>query len=226
MKPWMKILMWFGLGAGIGFFAGEQIGEGVAKKRLKTTTQKISNELDNMNSAIQSATDALKNYNDTIGYYRTGHVTDEEQADVVEDPESPEVDTDDDWVDAQLEIDGEEQPEVIIPLHPSHIIPVIVSEEEYDRNEWGFEEEKLIFYEGDKTLYNTETCRVIEDPDSIVGIGTIPFSFRNGPDEVLDTVFVVNKLAATRFRIERVDACFDDDVSGAAQDDVEEDDDE
>lgn len=27
MKAWMKVLMWFGLGAGIGFFAGWQVGE-------------------------------------------------------------------------------------------------------------------------------------------------------------------------------------------------------
>lgn len=224
MKPWMKILMWFGLGAGIGFFAGEQVGEGIAKKRLKSTTEKISNELDNMNSAIQNATDALKNYHETIGYYRTGHVSDEEAAEVEEDPESPDVDQNDDWVNDTLEIDGEEQPEVIIPLHPSHVIPRIVTEEEYDRNEWGYEEERLIFYEGDEVLYNTATQKIIENPDNTVGIGTIPFAFRNGPDEVLDVVYVVNQLYGARFRIERVEGCYDDYLDGQAQDEVEEDD--
>lgn len=222
MKPWMKILMWFGLGAGIGFFAGEQIGEHNAKKQQQIVPVTVK-------EAAESATDAVKNFQEAIGYYRTGHVTDEEMAEImeIEDPEAPDIDPNDEWVDAQLKIDEdcEEQPEVVIPLHPSHIIPVIVTEEEFERNEWGFEEEKLVFYEGDETLFNTETERVIGDPDSIVGIGTIPFAFRNGPNDILDTVFVVNKLAATRFRIERVDANYNDPVSGADQDEYDEDED-
>lgn len=99
--------------------------------------------------------------------------------------------------------------------HMTHFDPEIVSEEEYFNN-GDLDEERLIFYELDEVLYNTTTQSVINEEDypNCIGYGTLG-EFRANPTQpVKDTVFVVNRTAGTRFRIDRMEEAFADAVDG------------
>ena len=206
MKPWMKVLMWLGLGGGIGFFAGYRVGAG-------------------------------KSYNN--GYDEGYVAAKEEQVNGEAEPESalhiyradeddePEMPMDPPVIGDEEELgttSHEQQAGEDIPqLHPTQMLPQILTEEEFYENQWEYEKERLIFYAGDEVLYNPRD-KVVEDvPENLIGIGTL-LSF--GPDE--DAKFVKNDTFGTLYRIDRVEDAFYDSVEGefsSPEDDDEEDED-
>ena len=77
MKPWMKALVWLGLGGGIGFFAGMQVGYRQGKKEMADAAQEAENrmkrnilymvdrhnrEMKEKHSEWEEAMDALRQY--------------------------------------------------------------------------------------------------------------------------------------------------------------------
>ena len=64
--------------------------------------------------------------------------------------------------EADIQIDPE-----IPQLHPEHLIPEIIGEEEYNLNIWHYDLENLIFYEMDEVLYNETTQSIIENPEDV-----------------------------------------------------------
>ena len=212
MKTWMKVLMWLGLGGGVGFFAGYQVGAGKTQKAYE-------------DGIADGYSDGLKAYRpiavqNTIKEYRGGdfdgdsvQVTTEEE---VEMPEETPV------------IGDEEEIEEIPELHPQHLIPEQISEEEYYSNPWGFDQESLYFYELDEVLYNRETKKAIKDKDAmdqVIGIG-MTFNFYKKDGEVLDAIFVKNSTMGVIFRIDRLEASYMDEIVGANAPEYEEDEEE
>lgn len=196
MKPWMKIIMWLGLGFGIGFFAGEQVGEHRAEKE-KPEQPEVSAEL-----YVGPARDAMEEYRggDTDGdEVLTGYVPGFEPAD--DDPDMP--------TEEDIQIDPE-----IPQLHPQHLVPEIIGEEEYNANIWNYDLENLLFYEMDEVLYNETTQTIIENPEDVIGHGTL-FEFGGDPNNPVDTIFVKNDTYGVLFRIDRIDAAFCDAVDGS-----------
>lgn len=181
MKPWMKILMWFGLGAGIGFFAGQQVGRNQAEK------EEFQDE--------QQATYEQTEISDIIDEYLGA-----QDKEIEEEPEMP--------TPEEITIDAD-----IPQLHPEHLVPEIIGEEEYNANIWQYDLENLIFYEMDEVLYDETTQSIIESPDHVIGIGTL-FEFGGDPNNPVDTIYVKNDTYGTLFRIDRVDAAFCDAVDG------------
>lgn len=207
MKNWMKTLMWLGLGGGIGFFAGYQIG--VRKKDEAYEdgySAGIEDHVETMEWDRKEAEDALDNYR--------GGDTEAEEADMPEDPP----------------VIGDEKDIEEIPYpHPQYFVPEQITEDEYYANPWNYDQEQLYFYEMDEVLYNKETRKAIKDKDSmdqVIGIG-MTFNFYKSDGEVLDAIFVRNDTAGVVYRIDRLEAAYTDEIDGAdspeyeAEDDTE-----
>ena len=217
MKTWMKVLMWVGLGGALGFFTGLTVGRNT----------KIPDEEDESEEA--------RNWNSYSDGYWDGYEAREEEGAkakkaiseyegnsqsyevVVEEPatdEVPEMPMDEPVID---DLD-EDIPEA----HPQDFVPKIISENEYYENPWQDDQQRLIFYEMDEVLFNPEdkakwTSRTAQD--RLLGVGTL-FGFQK--DE--DTIYVRNETLGVIFRVDRVDAAYDDIVSGADAPDYVEDD--
>ena len=206
MKPWMKILVWFGLGAGLGFFAGQQVGK---KQGEKEYEQSLVENTEAYERAEAEANEALDGYSGD-----SDEVYTEESYAESDDPEMP--------TEEDIAIDPD-----IPQLHPEHLVPEIIGEEEYNLNIWQYDLETLLFYEMDEVLFNERTQSIIENPDDVIGIGTL-FEFGGDPNNPVDTIYVKNDTFGTLFRIDRIDAAFCDAVDGTCgpDDDDEETDEE
>lgn len=195
MKPWMKAIMWALCGAGFGYFIGDRIGYKRAQKENAELVED-TNPKDDGEWLYTQTVEALGEY--------AGNESD--------DPDMP--------TENDILIDPD-----IPQLHPQQLIPEIIGEEEYNLNIWHYDLENLIFYEIDDVLYNETTQSIIENPDDVIGIGTL-FEFGGDPNNPVDTIFVKNETFGTLFRIDRLDAAFCDAVDGSCppDDDNEEDD--
>ena len=208
MKPWMKIMMWIGLGGGIGFFAGYQIGtKGKREAYDEGREDGYSEYKDEHNRYIWDFDRAAK---EVLAEY-AGKDTDGDAVDICQDDEDAEM------PEEEPEIGDEAEIEEIPELHAQHMIPERISEEEYYENPWNYEQESLTYFEEDKVLYNNDTRAAIHDSDGqdqVIGIGML-LNFRQKDGEVLDAIFVRNDTMGVIFRIDRVEAAYDDEMSGA-----------
>lgn len=245
MKPWMRILMWFGLGTALGYCAGKQVGYRKAKVEDE---QLVNNAYERGKSDLFK--DTMQEFNDIASQYRIEN-PDIQQPVVYERHELTKEDVQkiEDWPaedDAEMPMDepaiddldnmeagyvtamdDPNGPDVsgIPPFHPTFIIPQIVSEEEYDKC-GDLDEKTLIYYEGDDVLYCCEDRRPIgeDEQPALIGIGTLE-GFRAGPGEPKDELYVVNDTYG-RFKIIRMDDAFADAVDGTCAPDDEDDDDD
>ena len=203
MKTYLKILVWLGMGLGIGFFAGEQVGERIERKRHDCEPSFEEVDMKEKCEEYEEAMAEYSNLSSEEGLDKIlGRTVTDDEDDIPDIPTAEE-----------LVIPGEE-PE-IPQLHPTHFEPRIIPEDEFNRNEKGLDIEPLTFYELDEVLYNKRTQSIIENPDDVVGIGTL-FAFHVGPNPPLDTIYVENETFGTLFRIDRIDGAFCDIVDGQA----------
>lgn len=195
MKTWMKILMWFCLGSGIGFCAGLRVGENRGRAEAE---QYYDPDEDDQ---IENIREELDEYRGDI---HTVKGIDEILRETATDEEEPEMPT-----EADLVIDPD-----IPQLHPTHFVPEIISEEEFNLNPWQFDIENLIFYEMDEVLYNESKQEPIQVPEDLIGIGTL-FEFNGNPNNPVETIYVKNDTYGKIFRIDKLDAAFCDAVDGS-----------
>lgn len=209
MKNWMKILMWAGLGGGIGFFAGLQVGSRRAAVMETEHWEAVYNNghTDGYAKAVEDNKNAWKEVTQQIAESAIkdyGGDTDGDHVNVIPDEEPP-------MPEEPVAIGDEE--EIEIPqLHPQHLVPVQITEEEYYENPWHYDQESLIFYEMDEVLFNKDTREAMttkDDQDQVVGIGML-FNFYLKDGESLDAIFVKNDTMGTIFRIDRMDAAYMD----------------
>lgn len=209
LKPWMKVLIWAGLGGGIGFFAGMQVGAAQEQRRQSEAIDICEkSEYKKVGKVACEVATAMKDYFGNAGaglrVDTDGDVDgDEFNIDGDFDGDEPEMPTENDIL-----IDPE-----IPQLHPQHLIPEIIGEEEFNINIWHYEIENLIFYSMDEVLYNEDTQSIIENPEDVVGHGTL-MEFNADPRHPVYTIFVKNDTFGTLFRIDYVDAAFCDAVDG------------
>ena len=203
MKTWMKVLMWLGLGGGIGFFAGYQMG---ARKAGEAYNDGYSAGVEDREKTAEwdreEAANAMSNYRGDGDFDG-----DSVQGAPVEDAEMPE----------EAPVIGDEKDIEEIPYpHPQYFVPEQISEDEYYTNPWGYDQEQLYFYELDEVLYNKETRKAIKDKDTmdqVIGIG-MTFNFYKSDGEVLDAIFVRNDTTGVVYRIDRIDAAYTDEIDG------------
>lgn len=203
MKNWMKILMWLGLGGGIGFFAGYQTG--AKGKREAYEEGREDGYYEHKEEHDRYIMDFDRASKELLAEY-AGKDTDGDAADICQDDEDAEM------PEEEPEIGDEAEIEEIPQLHPQHLIPVQITEEEYYENPWHYDQEGLIFYEMDEVLFNKDTREALttkDDQDQVVGIGML-FNFYLKDGESLDAIFVKNDTMGTIFRIDRMDAAYMD----------------
>ena len=207
--------MWAGLGGGIGFFAGLQVGNERGNKRIE-----------NIQASEWSAYEG--GYNQCLrdcGIVKYGGQTWEDVRKELEEyraRDAARTSFNGDHVNVVTEEDPpmiEEEPligdeeEIEVPeLHPQHLIPVQITEEEFYENPWGYDQESLIFYELDEVLFNKDTRKALttkDEQDQIVGIGML-FNFYLKSGKSLDVIFVRNDTMGVIFRIDRMDAAYTD----------------
>ena len=268
MKPWMKILMWVGLGFGLGFFAGERVGSRISEKEIEQVraeaakaygladAESLSRALELAKNSVYGLTsakfDKMTSETARSRYYEAAKAMNDYRGDTDGDkcapvPSGIQTVEEIDMVLRKPATDEEDIPEMVTAeeleqmqetldddrganirqLHPTHILPEIVSEEEFYQNLWEYEEEKLLWYEGDEVLYNATTQSIIEQPENVIGEGTL-YEFRAGVGEPKDTIYVINEIYGTRFRIDRLDGFFNEEVDRNIHpddDDIDDDDD-
>ena len=232
MKAWMKVLVWLGLGGGIGFFAGYQAGKAGCEKefdaavqeaadefrekhrqewnehfeRLGQQTDNLRDSFDSLAVAAKEAADAYRGDDETLWSFTPS-----------EDPEMPEE---------PPVIGDEAEIEDIPELHPQHMTQRQVTEEYFYSNPNNFDQEDLLYYEGDDTLYNKDTRKAIDKKDEIdevLGIGMLTNFHMKGAD--LGTIFVENPTMGMLFRIDRVEDAFGDILNGVVAEEIDEEDD-
>lgn len=224
MKAWMKVLMWLGLGAGVGFFAGMQVGQRQERKaeaaRLNADILRKRSEM-TAEEACQRVADAADACADALTAYRGGDISAAEDTDRIPGKTA----TDEDDIPPMPTEEDIQIPDIPV-LHPTQLVPIIISESEYEANEWEYDKEKLVYYAGDDVLYNSATQSIIENPNDVLGIGTLIAGFGGDPKHPVDVIYVKNETYGTLFRVEQVDDAFCDAVDGTAgpeDDDPEED---
>lgn len=221
MKPWMKYALWFFIGGGIGFFAGLNRGLKGADEAFEAGRQfeKSESQLKEVCEKEKEALKALREYaavNEAASKALDEPATDEKPLFTMNYDEDPEMPME------EPVIDEEDIPQ----LHPEDLKPEIINEDEFNINYWHYDLENLLFYSMDEVLYNERTQSVIENPDQVVGIGTL-FGFGGDPNNPIHTLYVKNDTFGTLFRIDWLDAAFCDAVEGLCppeDDDPEEED--
>lgn len=219
MKTWMKILMWAGLGGGIGFFAGYQVGN---KRNENAQMDERPAYEEGYNQALRDSglikpEETWEDIKKEMEDYRGGD-SDGDAVTVISDDDPP-------MVEEPPVIGDEEDIEEIPELHPQHLIPEQITEEEYYDNPWGYDQEQLVYYELDEVLFNKDTRKALkkkDDQDQAVGIGML-FNFYLKDGETLDAIFVKNDTMGVVFRIDRMEAAYTDemDIPEYEEDDTE-----
>lgn len=230
MKPWMRILMWFGLGTALGYCAGKQVGYTKAKREDEGL---VNNAYERGKSDLFK--DTMQEFNDIASQYRIENpdiqqpvvyerheLTKEDVKDIENWPpeDDAEMPMEEPAIDDLDNLDASDIPQ----FHPTFVIPRVVSEEEYDKC-GDLDEKTLIYYEGDEVLYCCEDRRPIgeDEQPALIGIGTLE-AFRAGPGAPKDELYVINETYG-RFKIIRMDDAFADAVDGTCAPDDEDDDD-
>ena len=211
MKAWMKILMWVGLGGGIGFFAGLQVGQRSERKLAETEPEQDESE----EQAEEVYNTAMDEY---IGDKDNDNVSTIMQIQEEEDAEMPE----------EVPVIGDEDTlEEIRELHPQDMAPVLITESEWIENPWNYDKETMGYYSLDDKLYNFATRSVIKDNDEVVGIGNL-YGFYGTQENPAgkDIIYVRNDCLGTLFKIGFFDAALHDITGGADSPEYEEEEDE
>ena len=241
MKAWMKVLVWLGLGGGIGFFAGYQIGLERGNRRVDEIQMNEwaayeggYNQALRDNGVIKTS-ETWEDARTALEKYRgeTGSPPDEEAAVDIQ-PETEDDETlwsftpseDPEMPEEPPVIGDEAEIEDIPELHPQHMTQRQVTEEYFYNNPNNFDQEDLLYYEGDGTLYNKDTRKAIDKKDEIdevLGIGMLTNFHMKGAD--LETIFVENPTMGMLFRIDRVEDAFGDILNGVVAEEIDEEDD-
>lgn len=204
MKPWMRALVWLGLGGGIGFFAGFRFGYKKDRDEIFESAANVINENDEiwkqrMNEALEAQKEYLGARDDKV---------------VDEDPEMPEVpempddleDEDDTDVQNDGDTDGDEE---IQPFHPEDLRPFGISSSEYIRNEQGYDKIQLDFYTEDGVIFDPEREERWTHPEQLLGLGWRARFISNDDRVSIREAYIQNDTMGTLYKITRIDDSFE-----------------
>lgn len=205
-KAWAALL-WFGIGFGIGIFAGYKI------KRKSTENEEKEPEMTSTFSDKEVTDRSVHpKYNawtpeelaKQAGYYVDPAKTDEE-----EEPD----DYDKDVAEMELYLssfehptDDDEKPESSFPYE--HRVkndegrePYAISFEDFYRNGSGHDQSYLVYYEEDEVLCD-ESETIVEEADKVLGEGWYG-RFGDSTDDP-DTIYIRNEKLKTDYEVSRV----------------------
>lgn len=228
MKPVLKALVWLGLGGGIGFFAGYQLGYNKDKSdiiasydhQLTQDQRRIKDSYDtemrNMRAQYEEALDAIRSYKGLDDEPATSDIMAEPEEDPempMDEPEMPEDVLDEDegsaaLVDEWHDAEDEEEEEEIPQLHPEDIRPYGISKDEFLRNEKGYDIVELDYYTDDGVIFDPKREEKWTHPEQLLGIGwDARFISAKGLRDVVE-VYIQNDTMETLYKITRIDNSF------------------
>ena len=232
MKPWMKALVWLGLGGGIGFFAGMQVGyrqgktemaDAVEDAKLKTKeyylkvlqedAEAYKKDKKEMRTQYEEAMDALRQYkglddsvisDGQLAMDLRGGDYDGDGVQVIEPEEEDEED-----------IDMDQPPEMpddleIEQLHPEDLLPHAITKEEFNANAKGYDRIDLDWYTDDNVIFDPKEEEKWTHPQQLLGIGwNSLFIGKNGKFDIPE-VYIENDTMGALYRITRIDDSFEE----------------
>lgn len=220
MKPVLRALVWLGLGGGIGFFAGWQLGYNKDKSEIKAEygrmltedqqriidacDKKIQNEARKSEEKISAlrtqyiaAVDAIRSYK--------GYDTDGDSATVIAPEEEPEMPMDEPEMPENVLDEEEEIPQ----LHPEDILPYRITKDEYLENKKNYDLVDLDYYTEDKVIFDPRAEEKWTHPEQLLGIGwNLHFISGHGHPRVTE-IYIQNDTMETLYRITRIDDSFE-----------------
>ena len=227
MKDWMKALIWLGLGFGIGGFGGVQIGRRMEQKANKKYLQERAEE------SRRYLDQAMATYRgeDTDGDTSVDLPKEtEEWYNMEVKPSEPREEKS--VMDYSLEhmikeMDAKQirYPQVnfnVPQLHPEDMTGEPITEEEFNRNDYGFDIRDLVFYGMDEKVYDETKDEIIERPEQLLGVG---WDVGMGdPRNPVQIAYFQNKTLGEIYRVDYVDAAYCDIYSGAHPEEYDDDD--
>ena len=206
MKFWAKALIWFGLGGGIGFFAGYGLGSRSKARGGPSEAPDDEEYIEEPEEPSEAAITAFAAYRG--------------------DPDG-DKDLPDGWENDPLTLDtldevrkDSDPPETVLAdipqLHPQDMEPYPISKEEFDDEynyEPDYERKLLLYYEGDEVLYDEEKEEIIQVPDEVLGIGAL-LGFGGDPNNPAERIYIQNDTMGTLYMVELVHGDFYGEVEG------------
>lgn len=210
MKAWMKALVWVGLGGGIGFFSGYRAGYAKHADDISPILDDLQARVESMMEVVENLgkdNDRAKSELERLLSTMPSEVIAEAAMDDYrgnpepEPEEEPEMPMEEPVID-DLEEDPEEEddPDEVIPdLHPEDMRPHPISEDEFNRNEKGYDISVLKYYAGDDLVYDPEYDEEMTQPEQLLGIGWFAL-FGGGHDTIyiendtMETIYAVHYL--------------------------------
>ena len=215
MKLWMKALIWLGLGGGIGFFAGYQVGY----LRNKTEIEQSAVELVNDNrheieekhqSEIRDLEEQLRIANEAVVAMQQYKGIDTEQLPFRDEEEDPEMPMEEpEMPDDPLEEDGEdeeEDEEEIQQPHPEDFRPYGITRGEYLANERGYGLKELDYYTDDAVIFDPKEEEKWTHPEQLLGIGWKARFISTGTP--VSEVYIQNDTMGMMYKITRIEGSF------------------
>ena len=223
LKAWMRALVWLGLGGGIGFFAGYQLGynkdkseiiadcgeriteaENNAKKKYNDDMNAVVKEsrkiIDDIREQSRKALDAQREYlgakdDETVSI---GQI----EMDIGQD------DVNDDSLMYEPPEMPDEEEEEIPQLHPEDLKPFGITRAEYLRNEKGYDQVELDYYTEDTVIFDPEREEKWTHPEQLLGLGWKAMFISNDDKPVWET-YVQNDTMEILYKITRIDDSFE-----------------
>lgn len=227
MKMWMKALVWLGLGGGIGFFAGYQVGcrrtekdvqeesdekmrayeewcrdqwdQRVAQAREETLRENKA-KIDELRRQYEEALDAQREY---LGGKDDEIVSEGQiEMDLEEDPEE-DVDVMDEVPEMPEDIDVIEAE----PFHPEDLRPFAISASEYRQNAHGYDTVELDYYTEDCVIFDPLREEKWTHPEQLLGLGWKAMFISSG--KPVTEAYVQNDTMEILYKITRIEDSFE-----------------
>lgn len=237
MKMWMKALVWLGLGGGIGFFAGYQVGykrnakdsQEEADERIQAYAERLRDQWDQR--VAQAREDEIRQSKAEIAELRR-------QYEEALDAQREYLGGKDDEVisEGQIEMDLEEDPEEDVdvmdevpempedilpdsgdydgddaieadPFHPEDLRPFAISASEYLQNAHGYDTVELDYYTEDCVIFDPLREEKWTHPEQLLGLGWKAMFISSG--KPVTEAYVQNDTMEILYKITRIEDSFE-----------------
>lgn len=223
MKLWMKALIWLGLGGGIGFFAGYQVGYLRNKTEIEQSAVELVNDKrheieEKQEAEIRRLEEKLKIANEAVVAIQQYKGLDTEQLPFKEEEEDPEMPMEEpEMPKYPLEEDGEDEEPVVYPEeeedeeeiqqpHPEDFRPYGITRSEYLANEKGYGHKELDYYTDDAVIFDPKEEEKWTHPEQLLGIGWEARFISIG--RPVTEVYIQNDTMGMMYKITRIEGSF------------------
>ena len=231
MKAWMKALVWIGLGGGIGFFSGYNVGYSKCLAETQDEITDLQDRIDRLAATIDimqkenapteermaAIAERMSHVREVLDVQSTSAEKAEAAMDEYRGNPEPEPEEDPEMpmeepVIPDLEEDPEEEddPDEVIPdLHPEDINPHPITEDEFNINAKGYDISVLQYYAAEDIVYDREYDEEMTQDEQLLGIGWFAL-FGKDPEEG-KTIYIENDTMESLYAVHYHKGSIEDD---------------